>query len=496
LKTGADVDGDIALCEAANSARCFYRLVQMGVPFPHNAFGEYAGYQTDHDTRSRATSAGPLTSKFMTEALERGAAERHVPILDQTLVFELLTDEDGVRGLLALDMRGKSLVQINCAHVILCTGGAAHVYHDSVYPESQHGMTGMAVAAGAAAANLHCWQYGLASVGFRWNVSGSYQQTLPRFVSADDLGVERDFLLEALSPRDAVNLCFLKGYQWPFDNKKVPGSSEIDLLVKKQTDLGRRVYMDYRQNPAQYNESLLSDEAKAYLQNCGALLDTPIERLRAMNPAAIELYRAHGIDLERDRLEIKVCAQHHNGGIMVDTDWRSTVKGLYVAGEAAGTFGRARPGGSALNSTQVGSLRAAGHIARSSREIKGPCPLPRVALPRGDAGEIRRAMQRGMTACAAIERGPEAMEELLANVRAALENTDEMDVTSPDVMERLLLRDMLVTQEAVLRAMIHSVRSPEEGVLETAGGTCRYRKARPIPERELWFENVWREYQK
>ena len=66
---GPDVHGDTALCEAAGSASCFFRLAGLGVPFPMNEYGEYVGYQTDHDTRKRATSAGPLTSRFMTEAL-------------------------------------------------------------------------------------------------------------------------------------------------------------------------------------------------------------------------------------------------------------------------------------------------------------------------------------------------------------------------------------------------------------------------------------------
>ena len=66
-----DVNGDTALCEAASSAPCFFKLCALGVPFPFNEFGEYAGYRTDHDVRRRATSAGPLTSRYMTEALER-----------------------------------------------------------------------------------------------------------------------------------------------------------------------------------------------------------------------------------------------------------------------------------------------------------------------------------------------------------------------------------------------------------------------------------------
>ena len=66
LYDGGGVHGDLALAEAASSVRCFMKLVEAGVPFPTNEYGEYAGYKTDHDPRQRATSAGPLTSRMMT----------------------------------------------------------------------------------------------------------------------------------------------------------------------------------------------------------------------------------------------------------------------------------------------------------------------------------------------------------------------------------------------------------------------------------------------
>ena len=61
LFSGQCVDGDIALCEAALSAQSFLKLVELGVPFPRNRYGEYIGYKTDHDPRRRATSVGPYT---------------------------------------------------------------------------------------------------------------------------------------------------------------------------------------------------------------------------------------------------------------------------------------------------------------------------------------------------------------------------------------------------------------------------------------------------
>ena len=82
LFAGQCVDGDQALCEAALSARCFFALTELGVPFPCTEHGEFMGYKTDHDRGRRATSAGPYTSKLMTEALERSVKEKQILILD------------------------------------------------------------------------------------------------------------------------------------------------------------------------------------------------------------------------------------------------------------------------------------------------------------------------------------------------------------------------------------------------------------------------------
>ena len=483
-----DVNGDTALCEAAASAPSFLKLVSLGVPFPANEYGEYVGYQTDHDTRRRATSAGPLTSKYMTEALEKSVRGRGVSILDHALAARIVTDENGVAALDVYLTGKKEFLRLYCANLVLCTGGPAHIYRDRVYPESQHGMSGLALEAGAAGANLDCWQYGLASVKFRWNVSGSYQQVIPRYVSVDEQGVEREFLADALGETQALALTFLKGYQWPFDESKVPGSSQVDILVKRENDAGRKVYLDYRKNPIRYGPDRLSDEARSYLQNCGAVQETPFLRLKAMNAPAVQLYRDHGIDLEKDMLEIRVCAQHHNGGIAVDADWQTCVPGLYVCGEAAGTFGRKRPGGTALNSTQAGSLRAARHIMKNRRAVsEKKLPFAPILLPRGDAA----LFQTEMTRAAAFQRDREGMEALKKQVEAALKQTGP---EAENIREGLLLKDILLTQKAVLSAMLFAAQETgnPSGVLITDGTESRREPARPMPERDLWFERVWK----
>lgn len=490
----ADVDGDLALCEAAGSSACFLRLAALGVPFPQNEYGEYVGYQTDHDVRRRASSAGPLTSKMMTEALEKSVRSRGAAIADQTLAVCILTDATGVTGLLCLDKQSRQWQVISCAHVVLCTGGPAAIYRNSVYPESQLGMSGMAFEAGAVGQNLHCWQYGLASVKFRWNVSGSYQQVLPRYVSVDENGVEREFLAEALGEDGAMEQAFLKGYQWPFDPRKAEGSSHVDLLVKREEDLGRRVYMDFRRNPTGFALERLTEEARRYLIASGATQATPIERLRMMNAPALALYRSHGINLASEMLEVRVCAQHHNGGIAVDHDWQTNVPGLYVCGEAAGTFGAYRPGGAALNSTQVGSMRAAMHIARASkREVHQNTEAPQPPqLPGGDAAALLRELQSAMTKYAAFQRDAAGMRDMLARLDEIEACCVPPNTADEQLLTRLRLRDVMLTQRQVLSAMLHNLEQPGEGVLETRRGQSEYRPARPIPERDLWFERVWR----
>lgn len=561
LFQGGGVNGDTALAEAAGSVRAFMKLNLLGVPFPTNAYGEFVGYKTDHDPRQRATSAGPLTSRYMTECLERTVRAKGIPVLDRMMAFQLLVWDNRIQGLLCLnldqlDTPWHGLTLFRLRHLVLATGGPAVCYADSVYPASQTGMSGMALEAGADGANLHEWQYGLASLKFRWNVSGSYQQVLPRYISVDMDGREYEFLNDALSnPSDVLNRIFLKGYQWPFDVRKADASSWIDLMVwRERNQLGRRVFLDFRTDPCglEHGFECLTPEAYRYLSRSDALCPTPVARLERMNPQAVELYRKHGIDLHTELLEIGVCAQHHNGGIAVDSNWQTSITGVYAVGEAAGTFGRYRPGGSALNATQVGSMRAAAHIAESSNDIElwdtesrritgeitkeWVCRLNSVlSSGQKDALDSERLhYQTEMSRCAAHIRKRSHMRDLKRDLESALEHFFETHIAeAPNRLPVLLQnRDMMLTQAAVLDAMLHSaeeVGSSGSAYIEQEGETdenrngfegsafqppqsepanrqlitkrkevgfvSQFEAVRPIPEPDRWFETVWADFQ-
>jgi succinate dehydrogenase/fumarate reductase flavoprotein subunit len=381
LTAGGCCHGDLALTEALGSLRGFYNLVEAGVPFPHDASGVYIGYKTDHDPYERATSAGPKTSKFMSECLEKINRRYGITFHDHQEAIEFLCTGQGdakrIVGLVTINKQEATPTQwglnvFYCNNLVLAAGGPGALYQTSVYPLGQTGLHGLAFKAGLAAENITESQFGLASTKFRWNVSGTYMQAIPRIYSTDaDGGDEQEFLSDFFSSMSklATNI-FLKGYQWPFDPQRIEDcqSSLIDVIVFNETQKGRRVFMDFLRNPtgADMDVFCLTDlepEALDYLKATDAMQSRPIERLAHMNPLAIDIYTEHAIDLYSEPLEIAVCAQHNNGGFAINAFWESTIKQTFVIGEMAGSHGVKRPGGSALNAGQVGSQRAAEYIA-------------------------------------------------------------------------------------------------------------------------------------
>ena len=570
LFDGKCMHGDIALCEAQGSVRAFVNLVNLGVPFPHDKFGTFAGYKTDHDPRARATSAGPYTSKMMFNKLAAEVKRRKIKVLDKHHVVALFTDttRSKVIGALAINTKekdtGKAFILVNATNIVLGTGGPGGIYETSVYPLSQTGSTGMAFKAGAIGQNLTESQFGIASIKFRWNLSGSYQQVIPRYISTEKNGKnEKEFLNDFFPDYTALTKAiFLKGYQWPFDPRKISnyGSSFIDLLVFKETEeKGRKIFIDFRRNPSwNYDDSFLPDsldpEVRKYLDNSGALKPTPVERLQAMNMPAFTLYQEHGIDLALEPLQIAVCAQHNNGGLKGNIWWESNLKHLFPVGEVNGSHGVYRPGGSALNSGQVGSFRAAQYITRRYNhpalktdefltevhdELNKELTLADQWLSTGETqentkylSEIRKRMSRAGNIIRYSNEVTKATDEAftllkkLKNliVAASVEELAECYLLVDHCLTHYIYlktidtyireggrsrgsfivadRKELFSQETLIAKLDIDLcqydREIEKSILEIGYSNGKILtnlvKAREIPHQNLWFEKIWKEY--
>jgi succinate dehydrogenase/fumarate reductase flavoprotein subunit len=559
LFAGASMDGDIALCEANHSLQEFFHLVSLGVDFPHGRYGDFAGYKTDHDPLQRASSLGPYTSKKMTERLEAEALRRGLRIIDAARAVKLLVDRDRGRvyGLFCLEAQRRFRVYF-AKNLIFATGGNPGMYRSTVYPLSQFGASGVMAREGVSFANMTEWQYGIASVQFRWNLSGSYQQVIPRYVAVDEGGNEEEFLCSYFSSiKNLGRAVFLKGYQWPFDPGKIAGegSSLVDLAIYIEKRLrGKRIYLDFTHNPrgaagiGRFSLDEIDETPRDYLAKSQALGATPVERLLQINPPAYGLYQSQGIDLAKEYLEIDVVPQHHNGGAEVNLWWETSLKHLFAVGECAGTHGVQRPGGSALNAGQVGGYRAASYIAgfylrddpfygedalkamacaelvEFEREFTGPAP----ARPgeHGDAAAALVRVQERNTRNVAFVRPREGIGPWVKE----LEELARQPFPVPDNLTLIFnLKEIILLSRLMYDAVLAFVKGGGKSrgsylVIDSAGKiedclggvetdvlfrdkviVSRYlpgedrvvsaiRPVRPIPESDSWFEAVWREY--
>jgi succinate dehydrogenase/fumarate reductase flavoprotein subunit len=504
----------------------------------------------------------------MFNCLYQQVKNKNIPVYDEHDVVALLVDDNRCVGCIAIDKNSIDrdnfgLVFFHVNNIIFGVGGPGGLYKTSVYPKVHIGAIGLALEIGAKARNLTESQYGLASIKFRWNVSGTYQQVIPRYISTNENGGEEKEFFNPYFPsmgKLATDI-FLKGYQWPFDPRKIPnyGSSLIDVLVYMETVVkGRRVFMDFRENPhgderiGSFSFEDLESEAYDYLKNSEALFGTPIERLQKMNPLAIELYAKNGIDIHKEPLEVAVCAQHNNGGLAGDIWWESNIRHLFPVGEVNGSHGVYRPGGSALNSGQVGSYRAAERVAKAIKEEKlSSEQFDRIAASRGQAlfdklrniidntGEstvmpYRDELQQRMTNFGSHIRELHQVEEALQQAYEQIETFDQQTIADINEIPLLLQNRHLVLAHAAyleaVRAYLQAgggsrgsylvMDKTGEPVLEKLGDAWRYKPENPelrnkvletilssegkfvsewkpcrsLPEEESWFENVWGKY--
>ena len=488
LGAGGAMDEDTAYVEAVGSARALSSLQFMGLPIPQDRLGGVLRYQTDHDEVGRATSCGPRTSRLMVQVLTREAIRLDIPVFNHTTAVRLLVALGSEpRAIGALMMAPKKRSKDNpfgfavflADAVIVATGGPGELYRDSVYPRHCFGLLGLALEAGIEAVNLTESQFGIGTPrnNFPWNLSGTYVQCMPYIFSRDARGNERNFLADYYrTTRELASNTFRKGYQWPFHATRMLdfGSSLLDLAVTRETQAGRKVFMDFNRNPlpvpgdAEFSLDRLDDDVRAYLANGGALLETPLERLRKMNPLSIELYKRYKYDITRDPLEFAILNQHMNGGLAVDVWGRTTLAACYAVGEAAGTHGVTRPGGAALNAGQVFGTRCAEHIAASRKADMTIEPEPVVEQAivgvidalRADsplkASAIRKEVQDRMSDHAGILCNAKDVSAAVEAAHTLNESIRQQGIAfdgANEALRALQWRQSAVASEAVLTAL-------------------------------------------
>lgn len=455
---GGVSDADLAEILARRSAEAFDYLDRLGVPFARRPDGRLDQFITDGSEYARACYTGPDTANAIERALVQRLGQTGVRVIEHHLAAELITDGPAT-GVLAIDERTGEPSIIQARAIVLATGGAGEVFEVHVYPP---GMTGdgcaLAYRAGAELVNMEFIQIGLSSVATKLACSGSVMRAVPRF-TADGETI-------ALDP----DLVFAKGAAWPV-SAEAP-THAIDIAVFRQRAAGRRVYLDFADNSPgfeferldprwreRYHSEIKREASEEERQQ------SPLARLREINPKAIAWLRERGIDLEAgDRIEIAPAAQHFQGGVKIRARAETTIPGLFAAGECAGgQHGANRPGGNALLDTQVFGRIAGESAAAWAREAGSAARAPSIAnadpgqrlamllSPDGvPASEARLTIQRLMGRAASVVRTAAGLQDALAELETLRSRGIAAD--NAGLAFALETRNLLDVAEMVVRA--------------------------------------------
>ncbi|MEA3407569.1 MAG: FAD-binding protein [Chloroflexota bacterium] len=472
-------DADLAAVLARNAGQAFNYLDELGVPWVRRPDGTVDQFVTDGSAYARACYTGPYTANHIEEALVQRLRELPIVVRQDEMVAELLVDETrgAVAGAVLVSERDEAITTMVSKAIILATGGAGNIFAVNVYPPDCTG-DGCALAyrAGAELVNLEFIQIGLCSLKTKLACSGSMMRAIPRLVN--DEGEE--FLPRYISQAEGrtgtgnpYEILFAKGASWPVSYREP--SHIVDIAVTMERAAGRRVFLDYTENPAGLDVPALSPEVRSWYRDRGLTagdpgMNSPLARLMAINRPSVTWLAERGIDLQAgDMVEVAPAIQHFQGGVKIRTHAETTVKGLFAAGEVAGGHhGANRPGGNALLSGQVlGRLAGenAATYARTRRVREKGLAKPHEVLedffsPQGvDAATARRAVRAAMYEAAAVYRTTSGLEDLCRKLDALAQR----GISRGDAPLTMALETVNVLQTARLVARAALERDESRG---------------------------------
>ncbi len=374
-----------------------------------------------------------------------------VDIRERVVVTSLLVADGACAGATLLDRDGR-LVAVRAGATVLCTGGAARLFAPSIVPPEITG-DGYALAyrAGADLANLEFIQFGFGVVQpVTYLLSGSLWHLVPEMRNASGESVLSRYLPAGVTPEACANA---RATHYPFSSRRpdrfIDIAAHTEVLEGRGTARGG-ILLDFRDTGARRARLPAGTERRW-------------EYLR-------QTLGEHGVDPETTPIEVSVFGHAFNGGVLIDEWGRSTLDGLYAAGEAAaGPHGADRLGGNMLMTSQVFGHRAGRAAAIAAMEAK-----PRgiddatlhaeatrlAAMRRPDGlhalGDLLARLQRRMWRIA-IVRHERSLCECLEEIGEVEDALRAARIAGPDdlrramELENLLLVGRLVTTAALAR---------------------------------------------
>jgi L-aspartate oxidase len=293
-------------------------LEELGVEFTRDADGGYRLARCGGASAKRLLQIGDRTGHVITKQLRDawegsdGTSFTNAPLLELNQVNGHWSARVGERT-------------VEAGTVVLAAGGRCYAVAEergelsTNHPNATGEVTQLALELGAEARDLDALQYHPNGGAWPPNMQGYSIPETTRAYGAVLLNAEGEEFTDSLGPRDAVSQAIV---------------DEVNAGRGVNTPDGR---------PAVFLDTTRITEADAEISL----------------PYMLRRYRGAGIDPLREKILTYPVLHYQNGGLVIDTDAKTTLEGVYACGEiAGGTHGRNRMMGNSLLECVVFGRRA------------------------------------------------------------------------------------------------------------------------------------------
>jgi L-aspartate oxidase len=326
-------------------------LIEWGAAFDRDADGAPAlGREAAHSVR-RVLHARDATGREISRLLwTRVSADRRIRVIDAALATALIMNGGRCGG--AAFSGGDGEARVTAGRTLLATGGGGQIFRETTNPAIATGDgVAMAALAGARVADLEFIQFHPTVM----NVEGS-----PRFLLSEALRGEGARLV------NQAGEAFMDRYEHAGD---LASRDLVSRAIVREADrTGAPVYLSM------------------------AHLDAEFVRRRF--PTITQACAAAGLDLARDPVPVSPAAHYVMGGVETDLDGRTSLPGLFAAGEVActGVHGANRLASNSLLEGLVFGARAAEAMTAAPRDAAlTASSLPEAAALAGTSGAVPSA---------------------------------------------------------------------------------------------------------
>ncbi len=337
------------------------KIKELGVEFDLNEDGTLCKTLEAGHSRHRIVHHKDSTGKAMVDGLIEAVRKLpNVTICDNALVYSM---KKVLNGFYISVLKDEKSLYFGCSYCILATGGIGRVYKYT---------TNSAIATGDGIAFAYMMGAKISHL--------SRVQFHPTAFAADK-DRERFLISEAVRGEGAV-LLNCNGERFAFDYDSRGELAPRDVVSN-----------------AIVRESLKTKSENFYLD----ITHKPADFVKSRFPMIFERCLEEGVDITKDRIPVFPCQHYLMGGIDVDLDAKTSVDGLYAAGECShtGVHGANRLASNSLLEALVFSRAAAEDITRRikkyGRKTLGSEPAHKSIegkpMPQGFRSQIREILQ-------------------------------------------------------------------------------------------------------